>query len=161
MLLPPQSRNPGYAPGSKCNMFYIGETKNALRVRLNQHLNDIEHGRNTSVSNHFNSGDHDLETDFHINPIMKATETAYRKYLESAIIRKFDTEYPRGLNIREDGIKRNHSIIPLVLPYSQDSQNISRATRSLLDKHKATNNRFITSFSRHRNLRDILAPSKI
>ena len=146
---------------SKCNKFYIGETKNALRVRLNQHINDIKHCRDTSVSNHFNGQGHDLERDFHINPIMKAPETSYRKYLESRIIRKFNTEHPQGLNIREDGIVRNHAIVPFVLPYSDDSQNIGRATRSLLEKHKPTDKRYITAFSRHKNLRDILAPSKI
>ena len=47
---------------SLCHVQYVGETRNALHIRMNGHRGDIYHRRlDKPVSAHFNSSDHNLQ----------------------------------------------------------------------------------------------------
>ena len=47
---------------TKCKKQYVGETENALHIRMNGHRSDIEHRRlEKPVANHFNSEGHSLK----------------------------------------------------------------------------------------------------
>ncbi len=145
----------------KCSVYYVGETGNPLRTRLNQHINDIKHNRSTSVAEHFNSSLHDIDRDFRITPLLSEPNSSHRKYLESTLIKRFQTEKPIGLNDRCDDIKRSESVIPIILPFSPDSNSFSHKTKALANKHYVSDNKIITAFTRNKNLKDILAPSKL
>ena len=62
----------------KCSIYYVGETGNPLRGRLNQHINDIKHNRPTPVAEHFNSSPHTIDNDFQITPLTRETNTSHR-----------------------------------------------------------------------------------
>ncbi len=79
--------------------------------------------------------------------------------MESTLIKKFGTESPNGLNERTDELKK--SITPIVVPYSKDSNSFCHATRKLANKYNVCKSKIITAHSRHKNLKDILAPSKL
>jgi len=44
----------------KCKKQYVGETKRALKQRINNHRSDIKLNKNTAVSIHFNDISHNL-----------------------------------------------------------------------------------------------------
>ncbi len=53
----------------KCKYFYVGETQNAAKIRINQHLNNIKNftpyvNVKSEVAEHFNLKGHILENDF-------------------------------------------------------------------------------------------------
>ena len=69
----------------KCAIQYIGETENALRVRLTGHRSDIKHRRtDRPVAKHFSLPDHSME-DLSIMVIQKIyrKDTNYRRRKES------------------------------------------------------------------------------
>ena len=145
----------------KCDVSYVGETGNMLRTRLNQHINDIQHQRDTAVANHFNLSNHYIDTDFLITPILSELNLKYRRCLESWLISKFGTENPTGLNEKAGDTERADKITPIVIPFSLDSNTFCHETKRLAEKYKVCDSKIITAFNRHRNLKDLLAPSKL
>lgn len=146
---------------TKCHTFYVGETGTPLRLRLNNHINDIKHDRDTAVARHFNSCVHSITNHFRITPILSEQNTRHRKYIESELIKKFDTEQPNGLNERVDTIDRSATLLPIILPFSMDSNSFGHKTKRLAEKYFVCENKIITAFNRHKNLRDILSPSNL
>ena len=108
----------------KCNLQYVGETKQMLQRRLYQHLKDIERGaknntpptwwKPTSVSRHFNLPYHS-EDDVKIQVLElipfnkdKDTTDVYRGIREHHWIHQMRTIEPNGLNVQmEKTYKRN------------------------------------------------------
>ena len=85
----------------KCRKQYVGETENALHVRMNGHRSDIKHRRlEKPVAKHFNSTGHSLE-DLSIYVIEKIhrEEANFRKAKESHWIQTLRTLAPEGLNL--------------------------------------------------------------
>jgi hypothetical protein len=84
----------------KCNKYYVGETRNELKVRITQHVSNIRCKAKTPVSEHFNSENHDLkDLKFFAlvhNPIW---EDDKRRETESKWIIKLKSLQPHGLNI--------------------------------------------------------------
>ena len=144
----------------KCNVYYVGETSTPLRTRLNQHLSSIRTGKNYPVAIHFNSSEHNINSDFRISPIIQVPNTKYRKFLESSLIKSFGTESPRGMNLREDDIAKLNAVSPIVIEYSPTTVLFNSKIKNLAQEHKVSKKKFISAFSRHKNLGNHLACTK-
>ncbi len=141
---------------SKCNMSYVGETGNMARTRLTNHINDIVHNKNTPVARHFNSSRHNISEHLRFCVIQQISSQKYRKYRESILIKAFNTETPFGINLRCDSKNRFDVITPLVIPFTQENALFATQVKQLNEKHKATDKRIITAFTRHKSLANIL-----
>ena len=85
---------------TKCSIQYVGETENALRVRLTGHQSGINHRRlDRPVAHHFNQLHHSLK-DLTIMIIEKIyrEDANFRKLKESYWIKTIETLSPNGLN---------------------------------------------------------------
>ena len=85
---------------AKCSIQYVGETENALRIRLTGHRSDINHHRlDRPVAHHFNQPHHSLK-DLTIMVIEKIyrDDAQLRKQKESYWIDTIKTLSPNGLN---------------------------------------------------------------
>ena len=145
----------------KCRIHYVGETGNPLRNRLNNHINDIHHDKDTAVARHFNSIPHSISDHFRITPLLTEKNASHRKHLESELIKRFDTEAPNGLNEKAPNIERKDTVLPIILPYSLDSNSFSHQVKGIAERYKVCDNKIITAHCRHKNLKEILAPSKL
>ena len=86
---------------SRCSIQYVGETENALRIRLTGHRSDIHHRRlDRPVAKHFNLLDHSLD-DLTIMIIEKIhrVDALFRKRRESHWIQAVRSLTPDGLNL--------------------------------------------------------------
>ena len=117
----------------KCNLSYVGQTGNPIRSRIQSHLGDILHNRDTSVARHFNDilVPHSLETDFRFCPIESVPEQNYRLLRESKLITDFDTIFPNGLNIRNDTSPIFNPVMPICIPYSNTANYFCNQVKSL------------------------------
>ena len=151
-----------------CSVIDVGETGNQLRTRLNNHRSDIRHNNDTQVARHFNEAGHsyaDLRiTILESGPFSDDTslETIYRRNCESKWITRLKTRQPGGLNIREDSF----DIIPFVIRFSHQGKTIAKlakATYKLLQSAYPDiyTPRFITAFSKNKNLKDMLVSTKL
>lgn len=144
-----------------CPAIYIGETGNTLRTRLNQHRSDILHHTETPISNHFNLTNHSMGnlriTILQSGPFSDtpSLETIYRRQAENAYMHKFQS--PHLLNIKDT----DSNILPFVIQYSKHATRISKLVRDTyksiqVDHPKIFNSRFITAFSRNRNIKEMV-----
>ncbi|KAK3089634.1 hypothetical protein FSP39_005226 [Pinctada imbricata] len=85
-----------------CNkIVYVGETERTLAERAKEHLADIKHKRNKTVSNHFNLKDHsEKDVKFTILEKCYSNSMYYRKGREIFWMEKLNTFVPFGLNIK-------------------------------------------------------------
>ena len=87
----------------KCDLQYVGETRQPLHNRMNSHCFDIVHRRTdgSPMAAHFNSEDHS-ETNFLviIINIYWKEDTILGKIRDSWWIRTLGTSWPSGLNLR-------------------------------------------------------------
>ena len=88
---------------NKCNKQYVGETENALHIRMNGHRSDITTKKlDKLVAAHFNQPDHSYE-DLRVMGIEKIEDHNYsrkrRKLRERYWIFELRTLMPEGLNI--------------------------------------------------------------
>ena len=87
----------------RCKKQYVGETENALHIRLNGHRSDIRHNRaEKPVGAHFNLPEHSIE-DLTILVVEKIQfdDTDLRRHRESYWIHKIHSLAPGGLNLDE------------------------------------------------------------
>ena len=85
----------------RCAIQYVGETENALHVRLTGHRSDIKHRRiEKPVAKHFSLPDHSME-DLKLMVIEKIhrEDSEYRKRKESRWIEMIRSRTPDGLNL--------------------------------------------------------------
>ena len=151
-----------------CSVSYVGETGNQLRTRLNNHRSDIRHYNDTQVARHFNRAGHS-NADLRITILESGAfsedtslETIYRRNCESKWITRLKTRQPGGLNIREDSF----DIIPFVIRFCHQGKtiaNLAKATYKLLQSAYPAiyTPRFITAFSKNKNLKDMLVSTKL
>lgn len=151
-----------------CPARYVGETGNQLRTRLNNHRSDIRHHNDTQVAKHFNGAGHSI-SDLRITILesgpfsdVASLETIYRRNCESKWITRLKTTQPGGLNVREDSF----DIIPFVIRFSHQGRTIAKlakATYKLLQTAypEIYTPRFITAFSKNKNLKDMLVATKL
>lgn len=99
-----------------CNLTYIGESKNSLKIRISHHLSDIRTKKETAIANHFNQAGHDTHTHFrcYILHHNHSWSDLKRKSKEIICICRYNTTQPVGINIR----CRKHTPKTLVLPYA-------------------------------------------
>ena len=85
----------------KCKKQYVGKTTRALSARFREHLYDIKHGHNKSVSNHFNLPGHSSD-DVTVTILEQIEDTCKSKLKakEKDWIEKMGTLDPHGLNLR-------------------------------------------------------------
>ena len=91
----------------RCGLQYVGETGQALHMRVNGHRYDISHRRTdeSPVAEHFNSDAH-LESDMTIMVIelVFSRNPCLRKIREGRWIRTLGTSSPSGMNLRVDNL---------------------------------------------------------
>ena len=86
----------------KCRVQYVGETENALHVRMNGHRSNIHTKKtNKPVAAHFCQSDHSVE-DLEVRGIEKIHEDhpAKRRERESYWIFTLKTLAPEGMNLQ-------------------------------------------------------------
>ncbi len=87
----------------KCEMQYVGETENALHIRLNGHRSDVKTKKlDKPVAAHFNLPDHTID-DLEVMGIEKihSNDPGRRRLRESYWIFELETMAPRGLNLED------------------------------------------------------------
>ena len=93
---------------NKCNLQYVGETRNSIADRLNQHRYNINNGKETTllIVQHFmNHGISALEV---CGLESNQTWTDFeRKYNEKQWVVKLKTKWPHGLNNTDDNEGRS------------------------------------------------------
>jgi hypothetical protein len=84
---------------TKCSIQYVGETKNSLRTRLNQHRHDVHVNFNTPIGIHFNSLHHTIKN-LQIAPIeqLNNCDVNHRRIREAFWQFTLGTTFPSGLN---------------------------------------------------------------
>ena len=146
---------------------YVGETKNCIRSRFSQHKHNITtHNKDTVVSKHFDQTNHNLSMlrisvvqFFTENPKNSRKTDFMRKKYELLWINKLHTYTPIGLNIVTHLKSAN---IPLILKYSNSAFQLLRQVKNTLSNDTTYPNKFsiTSSFTNHKNLQNILAPTK-
>jgi hypothetical protein len=83
----------------KCELQYVGETKNKLRDRMNGHRSAVHLNKDTPIGIHFNSPNHNL-THLRIIPIelLPSLSITQRRSREQYWQLKIGTLFPQGLN---------------------------------------------------------------
>ena len=144
-----------------CDIAYIGETKNPVRHRINQHLSSVNLNLDVPVAKHFNIEPHSITEHFRFVPICREPNDKYRKFKEAKLISKFNTSIPNGLNERTDDIRRHNTIIPLVLPYSHNNAKFGSEVVKIANRYDVTKNRIVTAFTKHKNLNVLLSNKRL
>ena len=76
-----------------CSSQYVGQTKNKLLIRVNQHKNDIKHQRDTSVARHF--AKHANKFNIYVLQLMKDDNQSSRDMNENHWISRLHTISPQ------------------------------------------------------------------
>ena len=79
-----------------CNIQYVGQTKNKLLTRINQHRSDVRTKKDTPVSRHFNK--HPLDYTIYVLQIVYGDLTNRLK-IEDYWMSRLYSLAPKGLNI--------------------------------------------------------------
>lgn len=162
---------------SLCEKQYVGQTENTLRERWAHHKYDILNNIETNALAKHNETEHQLQSTFNVIPIEKVPDQKsnelnrqLRLEREQFWIDKLGTFPPFGLNIefRKTRIKQTQSnTIPFVLPFSKTGNAAAKMVKENyvklleledLEDHLPIN--FITAYSRHKNIGDLLVSSK-
>ena len=155
----------------ECDKQYVGQTKRSLRLRTNNHRNDIVNQRKSAVANHFNTGPCSYD-DFQIIPIFQCPiwddeekTTKFRLDIEQYFIGAFKTYLPYGMNIAVKRYKDTPTI-HFSVPYSRLGNSAAKIIRGHY-KNLQENlpeifaSDLVTAYSRNQNLKDILVSAKI
>ena len=81
----------------ECGIQYVGQTKNKILKRMNNHLSDIRLKKETPVARHFNR--HKCELNVYILQILKQNDPILCDKWEDYWIARLYTISPKGLNI--------------------------------------------------------------
>ena len=156
----------------KCLKQYVGETKNPLRLRANNHLSSIRSKLISPIAEHFSLPDHSVKDHFEIMPIEKTQilpteEETKQKRLEREAywIQTLQTLYPLGFNW-EPGKGSKKEIIPFVFQYDQPSTQFAslllKEYQNLVPKMATPlSQRPIVAYKRNKNLKDLLVKAKL
>ena len=111
-------------------LFYIGETSNSARTRMQAHISNIKTRKNTTIAHHFNLQNHTSENlKFTVVLSNFNWSDSIRKNKESKMILKYNTKYPNGLNENEFLKKTQFMILPYK-GYNTIPQNLRNADPS-------------------------------
>jgi len=155
-----------------CKKQYVGQTRNAFRIRATRHRSDINLNADFSVADHFNLPNHVTSEHFKIMPIEKTpilgTEddtNNLRKIREGHWIKTLQTIRPFGMN-EDFGISVKRKIIPFTLTYNRRNVELGKIFKeeySLLQTRMAEplSARPIIAYSKNKSLRDSLVHAKL
>lgn len=97
----------------KCSLLYVGETKNAVKQRISQHLSTIKLKYQTPVSLHFNSENHCInDFRFFVLTNNNSWSKIKRKSVENNWIKKLNTLTPNGINVDTNKISNKFVTLP-------------------------------------------------
>ena len=84
---------------NKCSTQYVGQTMRKFQIRLQEHVSDIEHRRDTVLSHHFNSKRHSINN-LRAQIIEKVSPSDTHTLLEreKLWIQTLFSRHPHGLN---------------------------------------------------------------
>ena len=80
-----------------CNLQYVGQTKNKLLMRINQHKSDIRLEKDSPVARHFNL--HKINPKLYVLQLIANDDLKLRLKFENYWISRLNTLTPKGLNI--------------------------------------------------------------
>jgi hypothetical protein len=144
-----------YLIGCKqCGPLYVGESGCFLRTRISHHLADISANNQQPISIHFNQSNHS-SSDFKFQAIDYNNDITKRRSLESRWIKRLNTLHPVGLNT----ISQYKPVIPFIIPYAPCYQTIGNNVIRSINNKLGVNARIC--YTRHRNLKETLCPSKV
>ena len=155
----------------KCNVKYVGETRNALKTRLLRHISDIRLEKDTAVARHFNSecASAYYEADLKIYPIEFVQDQGSphkndAKLLkrESHWIEALNTLDPYGLNKR----KSSRLNINVSMTYSNTAFRAFKIIRESYERlktqfPKAFTSELVSSYKRNKNISEHLTRAKL
>ena len=80
---------------------YVGETERTLQERIKEHLADISHMRDKTVSHHFNGENH-TRNDMTVQVLQQIYEKSsyYRRTIETKWVQRLNTLKPFGANVK-------------------------------------------------------------
>ena len=136
---------------------------NPLKSRFARHYGDIRKNLDTSVSRHFNLGDHTIQ-DVMVQGIAlvnkpKKTQNEIdriRLNIECKLIEKLNTLEPHGLNVLSDKKADNRPVFSI--PFSKKSQSLGYKIKKLVKEEMDED--IIIAYKRHKNLKEHLCPSR-
>ena len=159
---------------SDCRLGYVGETGNSFKIRITQHLSDIRNQRPTKVARHFHpDAPHcnlqslqitfleTLKQNREDTPTIARGKRLDRERFWIRTLRTSDTLF--GLNTLPKPLE--DLIIPFVVPFSETGRQIAKKAKHALWHLKAKlpksfPHRFVTAFSRNKNIKDTLVKSQ-
>ena len=124
---------------NRCNLQCIGETKERIKDRFNEHRRAVHKtnikSKPTTVSQHFLSHSNHSHTDMKLIPLEKihSSRDSVRKARESHLIDKAMTLEPNGLNHRDELL---YSIVFLIISSvtSANLKKVGMASRNIVMK---------------------------
>lgn len=146
---------------------YVGETKLSCRDRINHHISDIRLHKDTPVSHHFNLANHNIDhlkitvIQFFTSNVTNPTSNDFlRKSKECLWIKRLQTFSPIGINIKT---QLKSPFVTLTLPFSKSSSLLVANVKELFNNNLQLKNTLIPlpSYSNNRNLKKLLAPTKL
>lgn len=163
---------------TNCGKRYVGETRQKLKDRLNQHRSDIKTLKDTAVATHFTKRCPSVKF-LRITPIEEIKQIIPDEYnymrltnpidilqhlrREDVWIKKLGTIAPHGLNLRQE----MPPPIPFVITYSDVTSKISRLAKKTYAKiqerlfSKFLKTELVVAYKRNRNLRDLLVKAPL
>lgn len=155
-----------------CEKGYVGETKNSFRVRLTQHLSDINTAKPTALAQHFQENENGCEL-IHLEVYFLETfeklpeeykNKSRRLERERFWTQKLEAFQPHGFNVIPKPLE--NPVLPLVIPYSNTAIQISKMARDAFDQlrakfPKAFHQRFLPAYKRNPNIADQLVSAKL
>ena len=165
---------------ANCHFMYVGQTRETLHTRMQQHRSDIRTHKTKPVSDHFNDSCSPLDltvTPLEIVPKMpidhsqsldQQLDTLKNNYLhilerEQVWIKRLNSATPHGLNKRND----IPAPIPFVIQYSDHAGCVVQIIKDFYSKFRSqmtgvfSRRPLIVAYKRNRNLRDILVRSSV
>ena len=124
---------------NRCNLQCIGETKERIKDRFNEHRRAVHktniNSKPTTVSQHFLSHSNHSHTDMKLIPLEKihSSRDSVREARESHLIDKAMTLEPNGLNHRDELL---YSIVFLIISSvtSANLKKVGMASRNIVMK---------------------------
>ena len=165
---------------TNCHFMYVGQTRDTLNKRMQQHRSDIRTHKTKPVSDHFNDSCNPLDltvTPLEIVPKMpidhsqsldQQLETIKANHLhilerEQIWIRRLNSATPHGMNKRKD----IPAPLPFIIQYSDQAGCVIQIIKQIYAKFRSqmmgvfSRRQLIVAYRRNRNLRDILVTSAI
>ena len=161
-----------------CKIRYVGQTRQKLKDRLNQHRSDIKRKVDTTIANHFSQKCPNINF-LKITPVEQLTRTIPEEYTfmklldnsdqikffqrELFWIKRLRTLTPHGLNKRQE----LPPPIPFTIKFSDQACDIAKLVKTSFERIQERSgaaywrSQIVTAYQRNPNLGDFLVRAKI